>query len=417
MVRIRVVIVGAGQAGLAVSRLLTGLGVDHVVLERGRTGERWISQRWDSLRLLTPNWMSRLPGWSYRGSDPAGYMPAGEVAQYLAGYAADFAAPVVHGAAVRSIERHHDRFRVRSDAGCWTSDAVVIATGFCDRPSVPGLAAALDPSIAQITPDRYRSPRDVPAGRVLVVGASATGAQLADELAGTGRDVVLAVGRHTRLPRRYRGLDIMWWLDSMGLFDRAFTGDRAPRAEPSLQVVGSLDHRDVDLRSLAGRGVTLVGRVTGADRGRPEVAGDLAATAIRADARLDRLLARIDRHARISGLDGEIEPAVRPRPFAPGASRSGQATIGRLDGIRSVIWATGYRRDYSWLRVPVFDAAGEIAHTAGRTAVDRLFVIGLRDQTRRSSTFLDGVRHDAELVVDHLLRPARSRPFILRRAS
>ena len=164
MFHTRVVIVGAGQAGLAVSKQLTDADVDHVLLERGRTAERWSSQRWDSLRLLTPNWMSRLPGWSYRGSDPAGFMPAVEVAEYLAGYAASFGAPVVHGAEVRSVRRHRGRYQVVSDAGSWSAAAVVIATGYCDRPSVPGIARALHPSVRQITPDRYRNPADVPDG-------------------------------------------------------------------------------------------------------------------------------------------------------------------------------------------------------------------------------------------------------------
>ena len=216
MFQTSVVISGAGQAGLSVSKILSDAGIDHVALERGRTAERWFSQRWDSLRLLTPNWMSRLPGWSYQGSDPAGYMRAAQVAEFLTGYADGFDAPVVHGAEVRSVRRHRGRYHVISDAGSWSAGAVVIATGYCDQASVPRFAESLHPSVRQITPDRYRNPAEVPDGRVLVVGASSTGVQLADELGVAGRDVVLAVGRHTRLPRRYRGIDIMWWLDSLG---------------------------------------------------------------------------------------------------------------------------------------------------------------------------------------------------------
>ncbi len=248
----RVVIIGAGQAGLAVSYLLTAASIDHLVLERGRTAERWRSQRWDSLRLLTPNWMSRLPGWSYRGDDPDGFMPAVEVAGYLDRYAESFHAPVRHDTTVLSVRRHGGldggrhggrhggRYLIHTDAGSWAADAVVIATGFCDVPAVPAAAAGLDPSILQLTPDRYRNPSELPAGGVLVVGASATGAQLADELAADGRQVMLAVGRHTRMPRRYRGRDIMWWLDRMGLLDRPVDRERIHRhPEPSLQIVGS----------------------------------------------------------------------------------------------------------------------------------------------------------------------------------
>jgi putative flavoprotein involved in K+ transport len=408
MFHTRVVIIGAGQAGLAVSKQLSDAGVDHVVLERGRTAERWTSQRWDSLRLLTPNWMSRLPGWSYRGTDPSGFMAAVEVAEYLTAYADSFGAPIIHGAEVRSVRLRGAGYQVVSDAGIWSSAAVVMATGYSDQPAIPEWAGVLHPSIRQITPDLYRNPGDVPDGRVLVVGASATGAQLADELAAAGRDVVLAVGRHTRVPRRYRGMDIMWWLDSMGMLDRPLTpAQLARRPEPSLQIIGSTDGREVDLPSLAERGIRLTGRVTGAGGRELTFAEDLASTVAAADSRLDRLLGRIDHFAATTGLDHEIDPPNRPRlladqPEAGGAWQPPQ----KVDGVRAVIWATGYRRAYPWLHVPVLNAAGEIQHSAGRTPALGLLVIGVRSQTRRSSTFLDGVRHDAALVVDHLMNGA-----------
>jgi len=408
MFHTRVVIIGAGQAGLAVSKQLTDVGVDHIVLERGRTAERWTSQRWDSLRLLTPNWMSRLPGWSYRGTDPSGFMPAVEVAEYLTAYADSFGAPIIHGAEVRSVRRRGAGYQVVSDAGIWSAAAVVIATGYSDQPAVPELAGTLHPSIRQITPDLYRNPGDVPVGRVLVVGASATGAQLADELATAGRDVVLAVGRHTRVPRRYRGMDIMWWLDSMGMLDRPLTtAQLARRPEPSLQIVGSTDGREVDLPSLAERGIRLTGRVTGAGGRELTFADDLATTAAAADSKLDRLLGRIDHFATTTGLDHEIDPPDRPRQIAdrPDA-RAARQPMEKVDGIRAVIWATGYRRAYPWLHVPVLNAAGEIQQSAGRTPAPGLLVIGMLSQTRRSSTFLDGVRHDAALVVDLLINGA-----------
>jgi putative flavoprotein involved in K+ transport len=407
MFHTRVVIIGAGQAGLAVSKLLTAADVDHVVLERDRTAERWISQRWDSLRLLTPNWMSRLPGWSYRGSDPAGFMPAVEVAEFLARYADSFGAPVVHGAEVRSVRRHRGRYQIVSEAGSWSAPAVVIATGYCDRPSVPSFADSLHPSVRQITPDRYRNPAQVPDGGVLVVGASSTGVQLADELAAAGRDVVLAVGRHTRLLRRYRGMDIMWWLDSMGVLDRTLTPAESSRVtEPSLQIVGSTDGRAVDLPSLAERGVRLVGRVDGLDDGQLTFADDLAATTSAADRKLSRLLHRIDLFAATSGLADEVDAAHRPRAFADTAGPLDRRRSRGVDGIRTVVWATGYRREYPWLHLPVLDAAGEIRQSAGRTPAPGLYVIGMRWQTRRSSTFLDGVRHDAALLADHLTNGA-----------
>ncbi len=416
--RTDVLVIGAGQAGLAVSNLLTAAEVDHVVLERGRTGERWVSQRWDSLRLLSPNWMTRLPGWSYRGGDPNGFMSAREVAGYLQSYAKSFDAPVVNGAAVHAVDRRHGRYWVASDAGEWSADAVVLATGFCDQSSVPRAGGRLHPSIHQLTADRYRNPADVPDGGVLVVGASATGAQLADELAGAGKDVVLAVGRHTRLPRRYRGRDIYWWLDSMGVLDRVSEQHGHDRpATPSLQIVGSDESREIDLPSLVERGIRLAGRVIGVDAGSIAVADDLPATTAAADMRLAALLQRVDDHAAITSPNQEVGAAHRPRGSTGVRAQFASSVDLPAAGIRSVIWATGYRRRYPWLHVPVLDAAGEIVQTAGRTPARGLMVVGQYCQTRRSSSSLDGVRYDAAVVVDHLRREILRRTGTSRRAS
>jgi len=393
---IPVVVIGAGQAGLAVSNLLTGAGVDHVVLERGRTAQRWDSHSWQSLRLLTPNWLSRLPGYRYTGPEPAGFMSAAEVAGYLRCYAQG--APVVEGAEVESVSGCGDGYRVVTGAGSWSASAVVVATGWCDLPRVP--AVALDTRIEQLTPATYRNPAALPDGGVLVVGASASGVQLADELVGAGRTVVLAVGGHSRVPRRYRGLDIMWWLDAMGVLDQRLDERRSP-AEPSLQLVGRSDGREVDLRSLQDRGVGLAGRLTGVDGSRLRFADDLAGTTRRADARLVDLLRRVDAFAGAAGLAEEIEAASPVR----GARTTGapSALDLRRAGIGTVIWATGYRRAYPWLHVPVLDRAGEIRHRGGATAAPGLHVIGMRWQSRRNSANLDGVRHDAVTVVCRVL--------------
>jgi putative flavoprotein involved in K+ transport len=398
-----VAVIGAGQAGLAVSHLLGRAGIDHVVLERGRPGERWRARPWESLRLLTPNWLSRLPGWHYTGPDPEGFMPARAVADYLGGYALSSAAPVVAGADVESVRADDSGYRVRTSAGSWSARAVVVATGWCDRPFVPATAADLDADVAQLTAASYRNPAGLPDGGVLIVGASATGVQLADELAGRGRRVVLAVGSHNRLPRRYRGMDIMWWLDSMGLLDRR-TPEHAGRGgdDPSVQLVGRPDHRAVDLPSLQERGVQLAGRFRGAAGGRVRFADDLAASTATADQRLVALLRRVDDYARAVGLEDELPPPPEP----PVAVRLESAPT-ELDpagaGIRTVLWATGYRRSYPWLQVPVLDPAGEIRHTRGATSAPGLHVVGMRLQSRRNSTFLDGVRHDAALVVARIL--------------
>lgn len=400
-----VAVIGAGQAGLAVSSLLGRAGVDHVVLERGRAGERWLARPWESLRLLTPNWLSRLPGWRYTGSDPNGFMPARAVADYLAAYAAAFDAPIVHSAHVESVRADGDGYRVDTAAGAWSARAVVVATGWCDRPLVPASAAELDGNVVQLTAASYRDPAGLPDGAALVVGGSATGVQLADELAGSGRRVILAVGRHSRLPRSYRGMDIMWWLDSMALLDRRTPMQPAAGRsadDPSVQLVGRADGRDVDLSSLQDRGVQLTGRFRGAVDGRVCFADDLAATAAAADERLGELLRRIDAYARAVGLEDELlDPphGIRPARLDGAPSELDLAA----EGVRTVLWATGYRRSYPWLHVRVLDPDGEIRHVRGTTAAPGLHVVGMRMQTRRNSTFLDGVRHDAAVVVHRIL--------------
>ena len=413
MYRTSVVVIGAGQAGLAVSHLLSAAGADHIVLEKGRTACRWDSHAWQSLRLLTPNWMSRLPGHSYRGPDPAGFMRAAEVGNYLRSYATLSAAPVIEGVEVLSVRRSDGGYRVVTTAGTWTAASVVLATGWCDLPDVPDLASRLDSRIMQLTPVTYRAPEPLPDGGVLVVGASATGVQLADELAATGRRVALAVGSHSRVPRTYRGLDICWWLDAMGVFARTLDEHPRPaaaRRETSLQLTGRPGGHDVDLPALQARGVGLTGRLTGIDGRRMRLAEDLAATTRAADERLRRLLRRIDAFAASTGIAPEADHA---EPI-----REAQVTgwLAELDllhaGIRTIIWATGYRRAYPWLHVPVLDEAGDVRHVNGTTASPGLHVVGMRWQTRRSSTFLDGVRHDAAMVVSKVLadlhRPATS---------
>ena len=404
MQRVPAVVIGAGQAGLAVSRLLTAAGLQHVVLDRGSAAERWRSHSWESLRLLTPNWLSRLPGWRYAGPDPAGFMTAGAVADHLAAYAADFGAPVVGDARVVSVQPAADTgYRVVSAAGTWHATAVVVATGWCQLPFVPPATAGVPAAVSQLTPATYRSPAMIADGAVLVVGASASGVQLADELATAGRRVVLAVGTHNRLPRRYRGRDILCWLDAMGVLDRPVTAaDRArPQADPSLQLAGRPDVRDVDLPALQRRGVTLTGRLVGFDGGRARFAADLRASTAGADIRLRRLLSRVDAYAEATGLCGEIFPDSSLATVNVGGAPT-ELNL-RTAGIRTVLWATGYRRTYPWLHVPVLDAAGEIRHTAGATPAAGLYVVGMRLQTRRNSTFLDGVRHDAAFVAARVL--------------
>ena len=404
MRRTEAVVIGGGQAGLAMSRCLADSGVDHVVLERGRVAERWRAERWDSLRLLTPNWQTRLPGFRYRGPDPDGYMRMGEVVAFLERYARSFTAPVEEGTTVLSVEAAEGGYRVETDRGSWVAASVVIATGHCDTPLVPRFAASLADDVVQLVPSRYRSPDQLPAGGVLVVGASASGVQLADEIHASGRPVTLAVGRHTRLPRVYRGRDILWWLDAMGVFDESLEDVFDPavsRSQPSLQLVGRPDRATLDLPALRGRGVRLAGRATGAEGRRVFFADDLVAYTAAADARLARLVQRIDIFAARTGLDGEVAP---PEPFHPFLwPDPGPAEIDlHAEGIRSVVWATGFRRRYPWLKVPVLDGRGEIRHEGGVTAFPGLYVIGLYFLRRRKSSFIDGVGRDAMDLATHL---------------
>jgi putative flavoprotein involved in K+ transport len=280
---------------------------------------------------------------------------------------------------------------------------VVIATGHCDRPYVPDFAPALSPDVAQVVPTRYRNPSQLDRGGVLVVGASATGVQLAAEIRRSGRPVTLAVGRHTRLPRTYRGRDIMEWFDAIGLWDERYDEVRDiahARRAPSLQLVGSDGGHDLDLNTLMDLGVRLVGRATDAAGTEVSLADDLALTTCVADVRLEQLLDRIDGHITATDLDGDVPPREPLRRIAalPSPDRLDLAA----DGIRTVLWATGYRRDYGWLRVPVLDERGEIRHDGGVTPAPGLYVLGLAFLRRRNSSFLDGVGRDASDLADHL---------------
>lgn len=405
-------VVGGGQAGLAMSRCLAERGVEHVVLERGRVGERWRSERWDSLTLLTPRWQSRLPGFHAREGDPHGYMTRDEVVRLLDRYAAAIAAPVESGVAVRAVEAEGARFRVATDRDDWRAANVVIATGDCDRPRVPAMAEQLAPAIRQVVPTRYRSPRELPVGGVLVVGASATGVQLADEIHASGRPVTLAVGSHVRLPRRWRGRDILGWLDAAGVLDESAADVRdleASRRQPSFQLVGRADRATLDLPALAAKGVRLTGRLAGIDGTRAVFHDDLGASVARADAKLARLVGRLERFVERAGLGREVGPAEPLAPFTPPAAPL--ALDLAAEGIATVVWATGYRRAYDWLHLPVLDTWGEIRHRGGVVDHPGLYVLGLRFLRRRNSSFLDGVGADAAALADHLVARRTPRPL------
>jgi len=404
MKRTDVIVIGGGQAGLAMSRHLSQRGIDHVVFERRRVAERWRSERWDSLRLLTPNWFSRLPDWRYRGNDPDGYMTMPQVVRYFEDYARAIAAPVETGTTVRRVESWDDAYRVTTDRDTWLARAVVIATGENNTPSVPAMALHLSPAIHQLAPSSYRNPERLPDGGVLVVGASASGVQLAEEIHASGRPVTLAVGKHTRLPRSYRDRDIIWWMDRAGILDET-TADardlRRSRREPSMQLVGASDGHSIDLAHLQEKGVRIVGRAQDGEDNRIHFDGDLLQTTVAAARKLSRMKDRLDAFAAQTGLDREVGAREEIAPVI--LNRPAQTIDLKAEGISTVVWATGFMRRYPWLKVPVIDPCEGIIHQDGVTQAPGLYVLGLRFMRRRKSSFIDGVGDDAAAIADHMM--------------
>jgi putative flavoprotein involved in K+ transport len=410
--RFDAVVIGAGHAGLAASSYLRGHSIDHVVLERGDVANSWRRERWDSMRLLTPNWLSDLPDHPYVGSDPDGYMTAAEVADHIDAFAARVSAPVRTATDVTSVRRADGGYDVTTSDGTVAGRTVVIASGACNRPAVPAFASAAPTSVQQLTAFDYRSPDQLADGGVLVVGASATGVQVAAELRRSGRPVTVSVGEHVRLPRTYRGRDVFWWMNASGVWDeRHDQVDDLARARrlPSPQVVGTPERATLDLNALAEQGVALVGRWAAVRDGEALFSGGLRNVFSLADLKLQRLLDGFDGWALANGLDAELGDPDRLAPTrVPDTSRT------RLDlgsgEISSIVWATGYRPDYSWLDVPVIDAKGNLRHDGGVVDSPGLYALGLPVLRRRKSTFIHGIADDAREVVDHLagyLQPDR----------
>jgi len=412
------VVIGAGHAGLAMSRCLSYRSIDHVVLERGEVANSWRTERWDSLRLLTPNWQSRLPGYEYQGDDPDGFRTVPETITYIQRYADMIAAPVVTHATVTSVRQHGDGFLVASTAGEWRCRTVVVASGACNLARVPALAADLPASVTSLTPLEYRNPDQLPEGGVLIAGASATGVQLAAEIHASGRPVTLAVGAHIRAPRTYRGRDIQWWMDASGIQDDFYTSvddiDRV-RSVPSFQLVGSDDRRSIDLNSLSASGVKVVGRVAGRSGTRLQFSGSLGNQCALSDLKMNRLLDRIDAWAAKSAPEAAIEPPERFEPTRVDDAPRLDVDLERGE-IRSIIWATGFRPDYSWLHVPVLDAKGRIEHDGGVTRAPGMYLMGVPFLRRRKSTLIDGAGDDARdlsaILASYLADPAASHSLV-----
>jgi len=402
--RVTAVVIGAGHAGLSASHFLSDRSIDHVVLERGEVANSWRRERWDSLRLLTPSWQSNLPGQRYDGPDPDGYMTMPEVVGLLDRYAAFSGPPLRTGVNVTSVRRTDDGYDVTTSRGLLRCRVVVIASGACNLPSVPALAGAVPASVEQLTPFQYSGPDDVADGGVLVVGASATGVQLAAELARAGRAVTLSVGEHVRLPRIYRGRDVLWWMDSSGVWDEGYDEvDDLTRARrlPSPQLVGTPERSTLDLNALTGMGVELVGRLAAVRDGRALFSGGLRNVFSLADLKMERLLDTFDEWSGAHGCDDAIAPPERFEPTrTPAAPRL--ALDLRSGEIRTIVWATGFLPDYSWLDVPVLDGKGRLRHQGGVVASPGMYALGLPLLRRRRSTFIHGIEDDAREVVEHL---------------
>jgi putative flavoprotein involved in K+ transport len=387
------------------SYCLADRSIEHVLLERGEVANTWRKERWDSLRLLTPNWQSRLPGFGYAGDDPDGYRKLPEIVDFIARYARVISAPVRAHTTVTSVRRTDAGYMVRTDQGDWLCRTVVLASGACNIARVPSFANRTPRSIVNLTAQEYRNPEQIADGGVMVVGASSSGTQIANEIHRSGRAVTLSVGEHIRAPRVYRGKDIEWWMDAAGVLDERYDEvDDIARARrvPSLQLAGTSDRSTLDLNALTAIGVTLVGRLAGVtEGGKAQFAGSLPNMCALSDLKMNRLLDLIDTWASNNGLDDTVPPPHRMPP-----TRVRDAPPLGMDlangEIKTIIWATGYRPDYSWLDAPVLDRKGLVIHDGGVVSSPGMYLIGAPFLRRRKSALMDGAGDDARELTAHL---------------
>ncbi|NHN87237.1 flavin-containing monooxygenase [Acetobacter conturbans] len=408
-----VLVVGAGQAGIAMSEHLHAYGIPHLVLERSRVAERWRSCRWDSLVANGPAWHDRFPGLAFSGDGPDDFVPKERVADYLAAYAQKIDAPVRCGVEVRDVRRKEGQtgFRVETSEGVIETECVVAATGPFQIPVIPPVVPD-SAGFTQIHSAAYRNPAQLPEGAVLVVGAGSSGAQIAEELMRNGRKVYISVGPHDRPPRSYRGRDFVWWLGVLNKWDAEAT----PGVEhTTIAVSGANGGHTVDFRSLAAEGMTLLGRTETFRDGVLSFAPDLAENIAKGDANYLSLLGEADSYVTRNGLDLPEEPAARA--FLPDPDCVKHPTL-ELDlkkaGISTIIWATGFGVDYGWLKVEALDENGHPHHQRGVSSEPGVYFLGLPWQTRRGSSFIWGVWHDAKYVADHI---AKQRSYMAYRPS
>ncbi len=401
------VVVGGGQAGLAMSEHLTNCGVPHIVLERHRIAERWRSERWDSLVANGPAWHDCFPGMDFPGYGPDAFVPKEAIADAFVAHAEKIGAPIRCGVEVRRVTRQEGRagFRVETSHGVIEADSVVAATGPFQRPVIPPLMPA-DAGPEQMHSSAYRNPEQLAEGAVLVIGAGSSGVQIAEELLEAGRQVYLSVGPHDRPPRSYRGRDFVWWLGVLGKWDMETAGPGAEHV--TISVSGAKGGQTIDFRRLAARGMTLVGRTEAYEDGKLRFAGDLCENIARGDANYLSVLDEADAWVDRTGLDLPEEPQARqigPDPVCM------TQPISELDlqesGIGTIIWATGFATDFGWLEVDAFDEAGKPRHRRGISTEPGIYFVGLPWLSRRGSSFIWGVWHDAKFLADHIATQAK----------
>jgi putative flavoprotein involved in K+ transport len=399
-----VAIVGGGQAGLSISYCLRERNIDHIVFEKNQIGDSWRSKRWDSFCLVTPNWQCQLPGFQYPGSDPHGFMQKDEIVQYIEAYARSFAPPIQEGVEVTSLRKLEAQgvFELTTSMGVFTSDQVVVATGSYHLPKIPPIAERLPERILQLHSSKYRNPQALPDGAVLVVGTGQSGCQIAEDLHLAGKQVHLCVGGAPRSPRRYRGKDVVDWLDQMGYYDLSI--DEHPqkekvRAKANHYVTGRDGGREIDLRQFALEGMQLHGRLKHISSTALEFFPDLKQNLDQADAVAESIKKSIDEFITKNQIDAPTEAAYRP-VWEP------EAELLTLDyeqaNIHTVIWCTGYQSDFRWVEVPVFDGKGYPGHERGVTNIWGLYFLGLPWLYTWGSGRFSGVARDAAYLADYI---------------
>lgn len=399
---VNTLVVGAGQAGIAMSEHLGRYDISHIVLERAQIADRWRNGRWDSLVANGPAWHDRFPGRKFDTAEQNSFVPKEQVADYFEAYARDIIAPVRCGVEVLNVQGRVGKpgFHIKTSAGNFEAQNVVAATGAFQHPLIPAIIPE-EAGVMQIHSIDYRNPDQLPAGAVMVVGAGSSGVQIAEELQRSGRPVYLCVGPHDRPPRRYRGRDNVWWLGVLGLWDAAALAPGKERF--TICVSGADGGKTVDFRKLAADGITLLGMAQKYEKGVVSIADDLAENIALGDASFLAMLDLADQHVARNGLDLPQEPEARVFEPDPDCVTNPHRSIDLNEAdINSVVWATGFSQDYGWLKVDTFDEAGKPRHRRGVGAEAGIFFLGLPWQTRRASSFIWGVWHDAKEIADHI---------------